>query len=132
MILIKKEYTLDEIEEAIGELGLSFAGYDQVENTDVDDYQFYVSRWCIYIPELSIYLRDGVFSLWYEEENDYLPDFCVTVVYLNKDDINNWEYWEQDGFVITLLNYFGGQKSWVGLSDSKCQIILPDDFEVNE
>ena len=62
----------------------------------------------MHIPELGLNLHEGVFCNYDGEEGGYLPDFAITVV--KEEGQEEWIYYEQDGFLITLANYLHGIK----------------------
>jgi hypothetical protein len=43
--------------------------------------QLILSGWYVIIPEINLNLREGVVSVWGEEEKLFMPDFAVTVIY---------------------------------------------------
>ena len=58
-----------------------------------------------------------------------MPDFDVTVVYEGNIESQEWLYYEQDGFVVTLGNWLngrmsGGQIESFGVSLSHRKLII--------
>lgn len=118
---------LREVEEIINEIDLSYVADDVVETED--DYQIVVSGWWIFIPELQINVHEGVFCNYDENEKEYLPDFSITII-MEADKENRegkWIYYEQDGFEITLANYFSGKMDMEAISELSCSICIPND-----
>ena len=127
---MKTEYRLYEVEEAIAEMDLSEVADDIAE---VDDtMQLWISGWCVYVPELSLYLREGIVCVWDDEEKVFLPDFSVTVLYEGEAEKEKWLYYEQDGFVITLANFLHGKKEAEEIEQCRCRIILPAETKKTE
>ena len=88
-----------------------------------EDYQIVISGWRVHIPELGLDLHEGIFCNYDKEEGGYLPDFAVTVV--KEEGQEEWIYYEQDGFVITLANYLHGKTDLAHLKQLFCFIRLP-------
>lgn len=72
-----------------------------------EDYQIVISGWQVHIPELGLNLHEGIYCNYDEEEGGYLPDFGITVV--KEEGQDEWLYFEQDGFLITLANFLHGK-----------------------
>lgn len=116
---------LHEAEEIVSEMDLFHVADDIMESDE--DYQIVISGWWVYVPELNINLHEGVFCNYDEEEKDYLPDFAITVIMeAEQEKEGGWLYYEQDGFVITLANYFGGRMGMDAVSELSCLICIPD------
>ena len=122
---MEKAYRLGEVEEII-------AGMEQLAEVPDDclesdeDYQIVISGWQVHIPELGLNLHEGIYCNYDEEEGGYLPDFAVTVV--KEEGQDEWIYYEQDGFLITLANYLHGKTNLdLGqLGQLSCFIRMPD------
>ena len=65
-VRMMKEYRLYEVEEAIAEMD-TLDVEDDIAETD-EDMQLVISGWYVIIPELNLYLREGVVCIWDEEE----------------------------------------------------------------
>jgi len=116
---------LHEAEEIVSEMDLFHVADDIMESDE--DYQIVISGWWVYVPELNINLHEGVFCNYDEEEKEYLPDFVITVIMeAEQEKEGGWLYYEQDGFVITLANYFGGRMGMDAVSELSCLICIPD------
>lgn len=116
---------LHEAEEIVSEMDLFYVADDIMESDE--DYQIVISGWWVYVPELNINLHEGVFCNYDEEEKEYLPDFAITVIMeAEQEKEGGWLYYEQDGFVITLANYFGGRMGMDAVSELSCLICIPD------
>ncbi|MBD5549391.1 MAG: hypothetical protein HDQ97_18735 [Lachnospiraceae bacterium] len=89
-----------------------------------EDYQIVISGWQVHIPELGLNLHEGVFCNYDEAEGGYLPDFAITVV--KEEGQDEWIYYEQDGFLITLANYLHGKTDLEQLEQLSCYIRMPD------
>lgn len=89
-----------------------------------EDYQIVISGWQVHIPELGLNLHEGIYCNYDEEEGGYLPDFAITVV--KEEGQDEWLYYEQDGFLITLANYLRGERDLLQLGQLSCFIRIPD------
>lgn len=118
---------LREVEEIVQELDLSYVADDIVETEE--DYCLAASGWWICIPELQINVHEGVFCNYDENEQEYLPDFSITIIMEADTELKEgkWIYYEQDGFEITLANYYGGKLSMEAISELPCFICIPND-----
>ena len=98
---------------------------DDIMESD-EDYQIVISGWQVHIPELGLNLHEGVYCNYDEDEGGYLPDFAITVV--KEEGQDEWIYYEQDGFLITLANYLHGKTDMdLGqLGQLSCFIRMPD------
>lgn len=118
---------LHEVEEIIEKIDLFYVADDIMESED--DYQIVISGWWVHIPELNINLHEGVFCNYDEDEKEYLPDFSLTVIMEadTEKKENEWLYYEQDGFEVTLANYQRGNLNMEAISELSCLICIPDD-----
>jgi hypothetical protein len=119
---MEKAYRLGEVEEIIAGMELMEVP-DDIMESDVD-YQIVISGWWVHIPELGLNLHEGVFCNYDGEEGGYLPDFAITVV--KEEGQEEWIYYEQDGFLITLANYLHGKTDLGQLGQLFCVIRMPD------
>lgn len=119
---MEKAYRLGEVEDIIAGMELMEVP-DDIMESDVD-YQIVISGWWVHIPELGLNLHEGVFCNYDGEEGGYLPDFAITVV--KEEGQEEWIYYEQDGFLITLANYLHGKTDLEQLGQLFCFICLPD------
>lgn len=84
-----------------------------------------VEGWYVYIEELNLSLRTGVVYTYDENEEEFTPDFAVTVIYEGRDsDVRNWLYFEQDGFVISLANLLSGRMCAGSISELCCELVV--------
>ena len=113
---------LHEAEEIISEMDLCHVPDDIMESEE--DYRIVISGFRVYIPELGICIHEGVFCNYDEEEKEYLPDFSITVIMDADTEMKEgeWLYYEQDGFLITLANYYSGKYTLSVLSELSCVI----------
>ena len=121
------KYRIYEVEEVISEMDLSEVE-DDIAETD-EDMQLVISGWYVKIPELNLYLREGVVCIWDEEEKLFMPDFAVTVIYEGDIESKDWIYYEQDGFVVTLANWLNGRLPVEQIEQLRCEIVIPQ-YEV--
>jgi len=120
-----KSYRLGEVEEILAGMEQLAEVPDDIMESD-DEYQIVISGWQVHIPELGLNLHEGIYCNFDEEEGGYLPDFAVTVV--KEEGQDEWLYYEQDGFLITLANYLHGRTSLdlAQLGQLSCFIRMPD------
>ena len=116
-------YRIYEVEEVISEMDLSEVE-DDIAETD-EDMQLVISGWHVHIPELNLNLREGVVCIWDEDEEMFMPDLAVTVIYEGDIENKEWLYYEQDGFVVTLANWLNGRLPVEQIEQLKCEIIIP-------
>lgn len=123
---------LREAEELVSEMDLFDVPDDIMESED--NCLIVVSGWWVYIPALGINLHEGVFCNYDEEEKAYLPDFSLTAIM--EADIGlpegEWLYYEQDGFEVTLANYYSGRLTMAEISELSCFICIPEEDARNE
>ena len=81
---------------------------------------FQVSGWYLVIPSLGITVREGVACVFDEEEQMFMPDFDVTVLFEGEVDAGTWMYYEQDGIVITLANWLNGRMQIEAIERLEC------------
>ena len=53
---------------------------DDIAETE-EDSQLIGSGWWVFIPKLGLQLHEGILCNWDEEEQMFMPDVAVTVVY---------------------------------------------------
>lgn len=100
------QYKLSDVEGVIAEM-------EELMEEDTE-YRIIRSGWWVYIPELALCLHEGVFLNFEEEEQEYMPDFCITVIRENGQE--GWLYYEQDDFLISLANWLhGAWRIWSNL-----------------
>ena len=116
----KKMYRLGDIEDVIAEIDFSDTD-DDIAEID-DDLEFWISGWYVVIPSLGIHVREGVACTFDEEENMFMPDFDVTVVYEGEIASETWMYYEQDGILITLANWLNGRMPIDAIEKLECYI----------
>lgn len=51
-----------------------------------DDSQIIVSGWSVYIESLNLILRQEIVCIWDENENMFMPDMDLTIVYEGKTE----------------------------------------------
>ena len=117
------KYRIYEADEVISEMDLSEVE-DDIAETD-EDMQLAISGWYVNIPELNLNLREGVVCIWDDEEKLFMPDFAVTVIYEGDIESKDWIYYEQDGFVVTLVNWLNGRLPVEQIEQLRCEIVIP-------
>lgn len=106
-----KECTLNELDDVLQEVYESgeYDGYE-VEAEDMDDSIISIEGIRIVIPELNASVRQGDVCVYDEDEEYYCPDFSVTLIYeKDETDPQKYLYWESDGIMVSLYNYFYGK-----------------------
>lgn len=122
---MNKRYRLGEIEEAVSEMEELMDIADDIAEID-DDMQIVISGWSVYVESLNLTLRQGIACVWDEGERLFMPDFDVTVVYEGNIDSQEWLYYEQDGFVVTLGNWLNGRMSGGQIEQIWCELVTPE------
>ncbi len=122
---MNKRYRLGEIEEAVSEMEELIDIEDDIAEID-DDMQIVISGWSVYVESLNLTLRQGIACVWDEGERLFMPDFDVTVVYEGNIESQEWLYYEQDGFVVTLGNWLNGRMSGGQIEELWCELVIPE------
>jgi len=113
------------VEEAVSEMEELMDIADDIAEID-DDMQIVISGWSVYVESLNLTLRQGIACVWDEGERLFMPDFDVTVVYEGNIDSQEWLYYEQDGFVVTLGNWLNGRMSGGQIEQIWCELVTPE------
>jgi len=122
---LNKRYRLCDVEEAVSEMEELMDIADDIAEID-DDMQIVISGWSVYVESLNLTLRQGIACVWDEGERLFMPDFDVTVVYEGNIDSQEWLYYEQDGFVVTLGNWLNGRMSGGQIEQIWCELVTPE------
>ena len=122
---MNKRYRLCDVEEAVSESEELIDIADDIAEID-DDMQIVISGWCVYVESLNLTLRQGIACVWDEGERLFMPDFDVTVVYEGNIESQEWLYYEQDGFVVTLGNWLNGRMSGGQIEQLWCELVIPE------
>ena len=122
---MNRRYRLCDVEEAVSESEELIDIADDIAEID-EDMQLVISGWSVYIESLNLSLRQGIACVWDEDERLFMPDFDVTVVYEGNIESQEWLYYEQDGFVVTLGNGLNGRLSGGQIEQLWCELIIPD------
>lgn len=120
---MNKKCRLQDLEYVLEEMDLSEIADDVVELDE--GYQLVLSGWYVLIPELHLRLHEGVVGYWDEDMKDYMPDFCVTVIYPEELGETEYLYYEQDGMFTTMVNWLHGQMAIVVIGQLICEIVTP-------
>ncbi len=125
-----KECLVEELEDVFSEIydeGIE-PDYYEVETDDFENAMITVEGVRVIVPELKIYMRKGEVCTYDEDEETYMPDFSVSIIYDSEEtDPNKYLYWEQDGYQVTLFNFFSKEgKSLDELGQMKCLIELDE------
>ena len=122
---MNKRYRLCDVEEVVSEMEELMDIADDIAEID-DDMQIVISGWSVYVESLNLTLRQGIACVWDEGERLFMPDFDVTVVYEGNIDSQEWLYYEQDGFVVTLGNWLNGRMSGGQIEQIWCELVTPE------
>ena len=122
---MNKRYRLCDVEEAVSEMEELMDIADDIAEID-DDMQIVISGWFVYVESLNLTLRQGIACVWDEGERLFMPDFDVTVVYEGNIESQEWLYYEQDGFVVTLGNWLNGRMSGGQIEELWCELVTPE------
>ena len=122
---MNKRYRLCDVEEAVSESEELIDIADDIAEID-EDMQLVISGWAVYIESLNLTLRQGIACVWDEGERLFMPDFDVTVVYEGNIESQEWLYYEQDGFVVTLGNWLNGRMSGGQIEQLWCELFIPE------
>lgn len=122
---MNKRYRLCDVEEAVSEMEEHMDIADDIAEI-ADDMQIVISGWSVYVESLNLTLRQGIACVWDEGERLFMPDFDVTVVYEGNIESQEWLYYEQDGFVVTLGNWLNGRMSGGQIEELWCELVIPE------
>ena len=122
---MNKRDSLCDVEEAVSESEELIDIADDIAEID-EDMQLVISGWAVYIESLNLTLRQGIACVWDEGERLFMPDFDVTVVYEGNIESQEWLYYEQDGFVVTLGNWLNGRMSGGQIEQLWCELVIPE------
>ena len=120
--LVEAEQIISEMEERLIDVA------DDIAETE-EDTQLIVSGWWVFLPQLNLQLHEGILCNWDEEEQMFMPDVAVTVVYEADADRTEYIYFEQDSMTATLYIWLNGRLSISRIEALKCEIIVPEDGE---
>lgn len=113
---------LYDVEEKMADIESNEPIPDDIAELEDDDMILVVSGWCCKIEELGICLRAGCACVWDEEEQVYMPDFSVTVIYEDENELNHYLYFEQDDFITTMHNWLHGRLTDDEISELMCEV----------
>ncbi|MDD3139290.1 MAG: hypothetical protein PHX08_10005 [Lachnospiraceae bacterium] len=143
---MKQKYRLYEVENVVADMGTSDVADDIAETEE--DTQLVISGWYVHIPNLNLNLHEGVVCIWDDEGGLFMPEFAVTVIHegnfeskvfrteeesvCNESDectdaflSADYLYYEQEGFVDTLVNWLNGRLSMEQIEQLRCELIVP-------
>ena len=125
---MKKQCRLADVEKYLEETVFSAIPDDVVELEE--GYQLVLSGWYVNIPELHLRLHEGVVGYWDEKVKEYMPDFCVTVIYPENPAETEYLYYEQDGMMTTMVNWLHGKMPIDVIEQRICEIVIPQESNV--
>lgn len=118
------QYRLAEIEDAVAEMEELLDIPDELVEGN-EEYRITRCGWWAYIPELDLCLHEGTFFIYDEDEQDFMPDFSLTLIRKNGQD--GWLYYEQDGFAISLANWLRGMYTLLSIEEMECVLCKPEE-----
>lgn len=121
---MQKQCRLADVENFMEGMELTEVPDDVVDLED--GYQMVLSGWHVHIPELRLRLHEGVVGYWDEKMKEYMPDFCVTVIYPEEPNEKEYLYYEQDGMLTTMINWLHGQMDMYEIEQLVCEIVVPE------
>ena len=125
---MNKQCSMAEVEAIIEEMELSEIPDDVVELEE--GYQLVLSGWHVHVPKLHIRLHEGVVGYWDEKMKEYMPDFCVTVIYPEALAETEYLYYEQDGMLTTMVNWLHGKMPIDMIEQLACEFVIPQESNV--
>ena len=125
---MKKQCRLVDVEKYLEETDFSEIPDDVVELEE--GYQLVLSGWYVNIPELHLRLHEGVVGYWDEKMKEYMPDFCVTVIYPENLVATEYLYYEQDGMMTTMVNWLHGKIPIDMIEQLACELVIPQESNV--
>ncbi|WP_103869230.1 hypothetical protein [Butyrivibrio sp. Su6] len=105
---LKKYCTLDELVDCICEITETDPPRTSHEIKVPDDEEALIitEGVIIHVEELHLCVRTADFCRYDPDEDYYMPDFSISMIYDDKDtEPDHYLYWEQDSPIITLYNY---------------------------
>ena len=105
---LKRNCTLEDLEDIIGEITENDPPRTSHEISVPDDEGALIitEGFIINVPELQLCVRTADFCRYDPDEDYYMPDFSISMIYDDKDtEPANYLYWEQDSPIIALHNY---------------------------
>lgn len=121
---MQKQCRLADVENFVEDMELAEVPDDVVDLED--GYELVLSGWYVHIPQLQLRLHEGVVGYWDEKSKEYMPDFCVTVIYPEEPAEKEYLYYEQDGMLTTLFNWLHGQMEMNEIEQLVCEIVVPE------
>lgn len=118
---------LDEAEDVVAEMEELQDLMDEVVEEEEKVYQIRRESWWIEIPSLCLCLHEGMFLNYDEAEQEYLPDFSITII--RRIGQEGWLYFEQDGMLISLANFLSGRLRMEELCKLECILRIPEENE---
>lgn len=119
---MKKQYLLSQIEEVLA--GLDGENYpDDLIETDMDP--VVVSSISLYIPQLDLFVKQGVSCIYDTKNKACLPMDGVTILYSEEGMEQNWLLMNRAGIFETVEQWLLDQNKNIHAEDLTCEIILP-------
>lgn len=123
-----KKMKFGKVEDFIDEMCESSDEYYEnnmetvLEECSDEESKLYYDSHYIVVPELNIRLHAGIMCNYDEDENNFMPDFSVTVIF--DATTGKYLYWEQDGYLISVYNYYGSKYPMDKLGNMDCELVM--------
>lgn len=97
---------LDNIDDALENLYEEYDITDYIIDVDESNDKINVFGYRVIIPEIGYSVREGVYLCEYEDEDELVADFALSLIYYaDEEDPSKYLYWEQDGIEVSLHNF---------------------------
>lgn len=101
-----------------------------------EDFQILCDAIYARIPQYNLRLYSGLACIRDEEDGEFYPDFCVTIICEDDcapEDCDSF-YWEQDDWIVALHNYLYATRhinlDYAAMSDEPCCLVVPDESQI--
>lgn len=118
--------SMEEVDEKIAELMDTLEDIDELAVETGEESRIVAYSYKVLFPSLGLYAREGAMLAYDADEQDWYPDFSLTLLY-NRE--NEQLYWGQDGIEVSLYNFLNATnqaKSMEELSALDCVIEVDD------
>lgn len=99
----------DEYDELTADMAEDIGEPIEIQNESIGDDRIYLDTPIYQLADTGFAFAEGVYCNYDEDEDDYMPDFGLTLFWKLKDgqiqDYNQYEYWEQDPPATAWHNY---------------------------
>lgn len=121
MIATTRNCRFEDAEEIIEQMDMSEIA-DDIAITE-DNIQIVISGYYVYLESSGIKLHKGIICYFDEEEQMFMPDEAVTVIYREDSDRNRYICYEAENMEGALYDYLGGRMTVGEIANLPCEII---------